>query len=424
MSDSTTMPPEPKPAEATVRTSFAEPKPAAAADKKPTPLFQKPGFVLVAGVAFVALVMLGTHFFLNSRGTESTDDAFIDGHVISVAPKVSGRVASVAVKDNQRVKKGNLLFTIDPEDYQVILEQKEAALAQAQARQRSEEAAFKEAQAHVETVKIFGASALATMKSTQATTTKNQEDYNRNESLVKRGVISEQDFQHSSSDLDSSKADLESKEKQAQAAYAYVKEAELDSNSKGTQVTAAEADVKAAQAQVRQAQLQVSYAKVYAPADGLVTRKAVEAGSYLQAGQSTMALVPAEVWVTANFKETQLTEMKPGQPAKIAVDAYPAHDFKGHVDSIQAGSGAAFSLLPPENATGNFVKVVQRVPVKILLDEAPRANEVLGPGMSAVPTVVVKEIHGRWIILLLVGVVAAIVALIIGRKLISAGRQP
>jgi len=418
MSNSTTIQREDMSGEATVSTSFVQ-DPAA---DTPKPLFQHPGFIFLLGVVFVALVVLAAHFFLNTLETESTDDAFVDGHVINVAPRVNGRVESVDVKDNQFVRKGDALFELDPADYDVVLDQKQAALAQAEAKLANEQAALKQSQAHIDTVTLFGLSAVATMKSTEATATKNEQDFARNQSLATRGVISEQDLQHSTSDVSSSKADLESKQKQMQAAYAYLKEAQLDSAAHETQVKAAEADMKAAQAQLQQAQLQVSYAKVTATQDGRVTRKSVEAGDYVQTGQATMALVPREVWVNANFKETQLTHMGPGQPVEIEVDAYPGHPFKGHVDSIQAGSGAAFSLLPPENATGNFVKVVQRVPVKIVLDEDPRDNEVLGPGMSVVPTVTVRHLVGRFLILLIVAVGAAFVAWVFGRKLLTRGQ--
>ncbi|MGC3992436.1 MAG: HlyD family secretion protein [Chthoniobacteraceae bacterium] len=415
MSNSTTIQREDMSSEATVSTSFVQD---ASADA-PKPLFQRPGFIFLLGIVFVVLAVTAAHFFLNTMENESTDDAFVEGHVINVAPKVSGRVQSVEVKDNQFVRKGDPLFEIDPADYDVVLEQKQAALAQAEAKLANEQSALKQAQAHIDTVTLFGLSAVATMKSSEATATKNAQDFARNQSLATRGVISQQDLQHSTTDVDTSKADLESKQKQMQAAYAYLKEAQLDSDAHGTQVKAAQADVKAAQAQLQQAQLQVSYAQVTAPQDGRVTRKSVEAGDYVQTGQATMAIVPREVWVTANFKETQLTHMGPGQPVELEVDAYPGHPFKGHVDSIQAGSGAAFSLLPPENATGNFVKVVQRVPVKIVLDEDPRDNEVLGPGMSVVPTVTVRHIVGRFLILLIVAVAAAFVALIFGRKLLA-----
>jgi membrane fusion protein (multidrug efflux system) len=157
-----------------------------------------------------------------------------------------------------------------------------------------------------------------------------------------------------------------------------------------SQVDAASAEIQQAQAAIQQAELNLSYTKIYAPESGRVTRRMVEEGAYLQVAQSLFAIVPDDLWVTANFKETQLTYMRPGQPAMISVDAYPGKVFNAHVDSIQRGSGAAFSLLPPENATGNYIKVVQRVPVKIVFDEPPDPSYALGPGMSVNPAVRVK----------------------------------
>jgi membrane fusion protein (multidrug efflux system) len=250
---------------------------------------------------------------------EATDDAFIDVHTVSVAPKVAGHVAVVRVDDNQLLKKGDILVEIDPRDFQV-------ALAQAKAN-------------------------LAKDKATQI-----QADLNEKRALdlFAKQVISTQ-------------------ERDANIAAA----------------GSSRASVQADEAAVEQAQLNLGYTKITAPIDGYVTKEAVAIGDYLQVGQTLMALVPPRVWVTANFKETQLRNMRPGQPATISVDAYPGLKLQGRVDSIQAGSGAAFSLLPPENATGNYVKVVQRVPVKIVLDEQQQMQRVLGPGMSIVPDVAV-----------------------------------
>jgi membrane fusion protein (multidrug efflux system) len=155
-------------------------------------------------------------------------------------------------------------------------------------------------------------------------------------------------------------------------------------------VVTAGATVQQAEAKLRQAELNLSYTQVAAPEDGRVTRRVVEQGAYIQPGQALMAIVPRRYWVIANFKEIQLTHMRPGQPVEVGVDAYPGRTFKGHVESIQSGAGARFSLFPPENATGNYIKVVQRVPVKILLDDLPGNDLALGPGMSVVPTVRVK----------------------------------
>ena len=290
--------------------------------KKKQSLFQRPGVIIAAAALAIIGIGYGAFAMFHSFIHESTDDAFIDVHFVSVAPKIAGRVAIVQVDDNQFVKKGDVLVEIDPRDFQVALAQAKANLAKDKATQI--QAATTEKRA----VDLFG-----------------------------RKVISMQDRDSSVASSQSSKAAVEADE-----------------------------------AAVEQAELNLSYTKITAPIDGYVTKEAVATGDYVQVGQALMSLVPPRVWVIANFKETQLRNMQPEQPVDISVDAYPGLKLRGHVDSIQAGSGAAFTLLPPENATGNYVKVVQRVPVKIVLDEEQQVQRVLGPGMSVVPTVAVD--HG------------------------------
>jgi membrane fusion protein (multidrug efflux system) len=290
--------------------------------EKKQSLFRRPSVIVVAAALAIVGISYGAFTIFHSFTHESTDDAFIDVHFVSVAPKIAGRVAVVQVDDNQLVKKGDLLVEIDPRDFQVALAQAKANLAKDKATQ------------------------------IQAATTER-----RALDLFGRNVISSQDRDSSVAASQSSKAAVEADE-----------------------------------AAVEQAELNLSYTKITAPIDGYVTKEAVATGDYVQVGQALMSLVPPRVWVIANFKETQLRNMRPGQPVDISVDAYPSLKLRGHVDSIQAGSGAAFTLLPPENATGNYVKVVQRVPVKIVLDEEQQVQRVLGPGMSVVPTVAVD--HG------------------------------
>ncbi|HET9367575.1 MAG TPA: HlyD family secretion protein, partial [Candidatus Udaeobacter sp.] len=284
-------------------------------------LFRRPSVIVAAAALAIVGIGYGAFAMFHSFTHETTDDAFIDVHFVSVAPKIAGRVAAVHVDDNQLVKKGDVLVEIDPRDFQI-------ALAQAKAN-------------------------LAKDKATQVQAKANEE---RAKDLFTRNVISTQDRDTNIATSESSKA-------------------------------AVEAD----QASVEQAEANLSYTKITAPSDGYVTKQAVTSGDYVQVGQALMSLVPPRVWVIANFKETQLRNMQPGRPVDISVDAYPNLKLRGHVDSIQAGSGAAFTLLPPENATGNYVKVVQRVPVKIVLDEQPDVQRVLGPGMSVVPSVAVSD---------------------------------
>jgi membrane fusion protein (multidrug efflux system) len=358
--------------------------------EKKKPFFHRRRVVLGAAlIAVAAIVYLATIFF-HGLTHESTDDAFIDAHIVSVAPKISGRVSAVKVRDNELVKKGQVLLEIDRRDAEAAVAQKRAALQVSQAHLENARMSAEQAAAHVDTRKAALASVQASTNAAAADTQKLQGDLSRNKALIASGAISKQDYQHSLADATSSEATLESKKKQLQAAKAFAVEAVKQAASARTQVAAAQAEVAQAEAELRQVQLQESYTVVTAPEAGRVTNKTVEPGNYVQMGQPLFAIVPQHVWVTANFKETQLTNMRPGQPAEVEVDAYPSRPLRGHVDSIQAGSGARFSLLPPENATGNFVKVVQRVPVKIALDEQPAVQHVLGPGMSAVPDVKVR----------------------------------
>jgi membrane fusion protein (multidrug efflux system) len=271
------------------------------------------------GVLAIAVVA-GIFLYIHASHYESTDDAFIDAHIIPISPKVSGQVLAVHVNDNQTVKAGEPLIEIDPRDYEARLAEERGKLAAA------------EAEAH---------RAVA--------------DAKRYEQIFKQDEISQQQLDHAQATASAAQANL-AKEYGA---------LELD-------------------------QLNLSYTKIAAPEDGRVTKKSVEPGAYVQVGQTLFAIVPDSVWVTANFKETQLTHMQPGQKVTIDVDAYPGRAFEGHVDSIQSGTGERFSVLPPENATGNYVKVVQRIPVKILIDTPPDPRYRLAPGMSVVPSVRVK----------------------------------
>ena len=385
-------------------------------DEQPLETVKRPFFRqrwVVIGAAILAalgIVYLATVFFHNLTH-ESTDDAFIDAHIVSIAPKVAGRVSTVKVKDNQLVQKGDLLLEIDPRDIEATVAQKQAALEVAQAHLENAQMSAEQAEAHVKTLRAAYASVEAGTTAAAADTEKLQGDLSRNKGLIASGAISKQDFQHSLSDVNSSQATLESKKRQLQAAAALAEEAVKQAGSSRAQVSAARAEVAEAKAELRQAELQKSYTKLTSPETGRVTNKSIEPGNFVQLGQPLFAVVPQQVWVTANFKETQLTNMHPGQPAEVAVDAYPARPLRGHVDSIQAGSGARFSLLPPENATGNFVKVVQRVPVKIVLDEQPGLQQVLGPGMSAVPDV---KVRGSLNLAIIVIVVAALALTILG----------
>jgi membrane fusion protein (multidrug efflux system) len=394
----------------------------------PRPGSRRMKFVLVVFISLLAVpgILYGAFFLWHALTHESTDDAFVDGHIVAISPKVAGKILAVHVGDNQDVEKGALLFEIDPRDFEAQVAQKKAALAAAQAQQQSAAASEAQAKAHIKTIDAAVASARATMDAAQAAAKRQQGDLDRNRKLVSGGAISTQDFEHSSMDARTADANLESRAGQVTAAAAYLEEANSQAVVAAAQRVAAEAEIGKANAELDQAELQLSYTKITAPESGHVTAKAIEPGAYVQPGQSVFAIVPHEVWVTANFKESQIGKMRPGQQATITVDAFPGRTWRARVDSLQAGSGARFSLMPPENATGNFVKVVQRIPVKIVFTDP--TDHLLGPGMSAVPVVSVPENRGAQLVIIAAALVA--VAVVLGlipvwlRKIRNAGTQP
>ena len=332
--------------------------------------------ILAAAAALVVAAAAGAYYFLCVLPYESTDNAFIEGYVIPMASQVSGRVAELLVKDNQAVKQGEVILKIDPRDYEASLAQARADLAAARSR-------VEQAKAQVNASEAKVAQAQASVIAADAENQRAADDLKRYQS-VDSTAVSKSSFDAAQSAARTASANLE-------AASAQEKAAEADVTLSEAGVETANAAVQQAEAKLRQAELNLSYTQVTAPEDGHVTRRVVEKGAYIQPGQSLMAIVPRHYWVIANYKEIQLTHMRVGQPVEVVVDAYPDHKFKGHIESIQNGAGARFSLFPPENATGNYIKVVQRVPVKIVLDnDDPDAELALGPGMSVVPKVRVK----------------------------------
>lgn len=384
---------------------------------------RRPLIIGAIAIVLVGAVVAGVLYYLHTRGRESTDDAFVEGYVVPISPKVSGIVLKVAVDDNQDVPAGQLLAQIDPRDYQSRLDQAQAALTAAQARQReaqanlslvqvqsrsalaSAQAGVEQAEAGLKVAQAQAASATAEVAAAQAEATRSEADLKRYLQLEAQFVTPQQldaaraaastaaarlnASQRQATASESQIAEAQSKIAQAQAAVESARTGEQQMAVAQAQAHSAEAQVKQAEATLRQAQLDLSYTSVRAPVAGRVSRRSVEAGQYVQVGQPLLALVQPQMWVIANFKETQLTDMERGQDVAITVDAYPGRVFHGAVDSIQAGTGARFSLLPPENATGNYVKVVQRVPVKIVFDRDTEARLLLAPGMSVVPTVTV-----------------------------------
>jgi len=284
-------------------------------------------------------------------------------------------VAQLLVADNQEVTKGDLLLQIDARDY-------EAKLAQAQANLTAARSQLEQAKAQLATDQAKADQERANFAAVEAQAAYAKTNLARLAAIGISGVSQDQ--------IDVAQTQVRSTTADVLAARNKIGAAEAQAALSEASVATAEANIAESEAAVREAELNLSYTKITAPETGYVTHRTAEQGAYVQTGQSLLAIVPKNVWVVANFKETQLKHMRAGQPVTVRVDAYPQFKFKGHVDSLQAGSGAKFSLFPPENATGNYVKVVQRVPVKIVLDKISDANVVLGPGMSVVPKVRVK----------------------------------
>lgn len=331
--------------------------------------------VIVPAITAGLLILLGIFAAIHSTYFQSTDDAFVEGRLITVAPRVSGPAIQLLVDDNDEVKAGDLLVEIDPADYEVKLKEAEAKLAQAKAELNVTEKEVEKGEANVN-------QSFEDISSTESKLDFAQKDHKRYTAMYKAGIVSKQDFENSKTKLEVSLADNKAAAERSQAA----KHA-LASNQAKTE--SMNANIQRLEAEVEQAKLNLKYTKIYAPQSGKVSARSVEKGNYLQVGQPLMQIVPKEVWVVANFKEIQLTNMKEHQPVSIKIDTYPNKRFKGEVQSIQRATGAKSSLFPPENAVGSYVKIVQRVPVKIIFKEDISDYNIV-PGMSVVPKVKVK----------------------------------
>ena len=332
----------------------------------------------LVGAAAVAATAVGVSYYIHSLGFESTDDAFIDGHIVPVSSRVPGHVAKVYVDDNQLVKEGDVLAELDLPDFETRVTGAEAALQAARATSKARETGVAAAIAELEQSK-------ADLVAAEAREQRAVARMKRIKSLVPDHAASQDSFEEATAAANVAHADVTAVREKINAKRSAIDQAK-------SAAKAAEGGVYQAQAEAKQASLNRSYTKIYAPISGHVTRKSVETGAFVQVGQPLLALVDPDVWVVANFKETQLAKMRPGQPVTVTVDGHPDVNFAAHMDSVQRGSGARFSLLPPENATGNYVKVVQRVPVKIVFDDRTQIEQyALGPGMSVVPVVKIDE---------------------------------
>jgi membrane fusion protein (multidrug efflux system) len=401
-------------------------------------MLQQPRVRLIIGV--VLLLILGAGLWAwSTSGREVTDDAQVDAHVTQLAARVTGTVTKVAVDDNQLVEAGTLLVQLDPSDYQVAVDKARAELADAEASAIAAESnvpitsttaasnvttargGVSQAQSgvaasekEIEAARARLVSAQARLRETEANAAKSARDVERLKGLLAKDEVSQQMFDATSATAEAQKATVDSARSQVAEAEAGIRvaesklaqskagedsaRAEMQTAQTGpSQVAATKARASAAEARAQQmraalaqAELNLQYTTVKAPVRGVVSKKGINPGQVVQGGQPLLAIVQVDdIWITANYKETQLREMRAGQRATITVDAY-GKEYKGKVDSIAGATGARFSLLPPENATGNFVKVVQRVPVKIVLDPGQDPEHLLRPGMSVTPTVFLK----------------------------------
>ena len=331
--------------------------------------------LVLAVVVVLAAIYPAYRYYEYFESHVSTDDAYVDGSVTLVSSRIPGTVAKLYVMENWGVKAGDLLLTLDPRDYQVRVAQAEAQLARAK---QSVDELYAQLQAAEAGVNLAGSQ----LRETQL-------DFNRAKALREQNVVSTQFYDQATTALRVAVADQALAKHQLQQARAALG---------GDIVDHAHYDrpiVQQAQAVLEAAKLDLSYTEIRSPITGIITRKSVHVGNRIQPGEPLMALVPVDrLYVTANFKETQLTDVRVGQPADIKADIYPGFVYRGHVDSISVGTGAAFALLPPENATGNWVKVVQRVPVKVVLNEKPPPDKLLRMGLSVEVTVNIIDKRG------------------------------
>lgn len=397
--------------------------------------------VRIGAIVVVVALIAGGAYWILTRGRESTDDAQIEAHVTPVAAQVGGTVAKVQVADNQQVQEGAELVVLDTRDYEIALKRAQAALADARAEAAAANAtgeitsttatsnvstaqggvqqaqsSVAEAEHGVTVAQARLQTARARQKEAEANATKSTRDVERLKGLLAKDEIAQQQYDAVAAAAEVATATVESARAQVAEAEAAIKAAESrltqarvgseqasaqlrTAQTAPQQVAASRARAESAAAKaslaevaVKQAELNLQRTTVRAPVTGIVSKKAVEPGQVIQPGQPLMTVIPLDkVWITANFKETQLRDMRVGQDVKVEVDAYGGREFKGKVESIAAATGSRFSLLPPDNATGNFVKVVQRVPVKIVLDGSQDPDHLLRPGMSVTPTVYTRD---------------------------------
>jgi len=335
--------------------------------------------LIILAIVVVLLGIVAFFVWFAHRNQVSTDDAYTDGNTVTMAPKVSGYVVALLIDDNMHVHKGDLLLRIEPADYLAAKAEAEAQIALARAQLLSANTALKIAKTQYP---AQYSSALAQRRSAAAVLAQAKAEFRRQHEVDRRATTQE-NIDTSTSQRESSAASLESAQAQVEVARLVPEQIEQAAAT----VAEREAQLQQAEAQLEQADLNLGYTEVRAPVDGFITMRSVQLGSYLAVGQSMFLIVTDDAWVTANFKEAQIGRMRAGDPVDLEVDAYSGYQLHGHVQSIQYGSGSKFSAFPAENATGNFVKIVQRIPVKIVIDSGLDPNRPLPLGLSVTPTV-------------------------------------
>src|ERR1700759_5211011 len=349
--------------------------------------------LLIGGVILLIILFFGYRYWQHASTHEDTDDAYTTGNTHQISPRITGTVEEVLVDDNWHVHAGQLLVKLDPRDYEVALNRNRAQLKQANAQVSQAKAGVEQASAELQQRQAQVMQAAAQVLQSQAAFDIAKINYDRDHSLFQKDLkaIAKQEVDTTKANLDSAQGALNAAKATQVASQAQVEAAEAAVDSAKAQLESANANVAASEAAVRDSELQLSYCQVIAPVSGRIAQKTVQTGNRLTVGQALMAVVEDDVCILANLKETQLEGVQIGQPVEIKIDALPHHKFAGRVDSLQSGTGSNFALLPPDNATGNFIKIVQRVPVKILFDpESIKAvRDQIAPGLSTEPSIVV-----------------------------------
>ena len=343
----------------------------------------------VFGIILAVIVVLGTIWgvtkYIHGQHHEETEDAQVEADISPIIPKVAGYVERLFVDDNKTVKAGDTLVILDDRDLKLKVLQAVAALENAKANLASIQASYSAAQENVLSSKSNldaseGAIEIAKVRARRA-----EQDFKRYQELIKTNSITQQQYEQAEAERDATAKQLEVAQRQREASFRETSSKKAQSGVSEKNISLARTLVEEREADLKYAQLQLSYAYILAPSSGVISRKNVQPGQYIQAGQSLFALVTeTQKWIVANFKETQLTKMKPGQNVEIEVDAFPGETFTGKIESLSPATGAKFALLPPDNASGNFVKVVQRIPVKILLTEKAEKSSLLRAGMNVI----------------------------------------